>query len=667
MAQDMALRAVAGVEGTNVERRSFLKLGVGALVGESLTRNVAAALPGAAALVVNDANVKYFGVFRETAPQSTKPRGWIRELLTRQMNGLAKHHAVSGYPFDTCLWAGRIPSMSHGDAWWPYEQTGYLLDGMERLGLVMEDADLLGLSRANFQYVLASAAADGTLGPTHIGAINWPHAVFFRSMTAEFDATGKTAIAAAIARHYKGRPVNYGRGFRDCANVETMVRLYGVSGDPEMLALAKRTYANFDQTHTVTDLAHLSDDKPCGEHGVTFNETAKQPAILYLATGEQAMLDASLNAYRKVDRDDMLASGLHSAEEKLRGNDQGLYHETCNVSDYTWSVGYLLMATGDASWADHIEKTTFNAGLGSIGKDFKAHQYFSSPNQVVARHGIVSSYNVNRVAFRPGHDTECCSGNVHRFLPNYVMRQWMRTPQGGVVAALYGASVHKTTVRGVPVAIEQKTEYPFSSKVTLTVRCSRPVAFPLHVRIPGWAEQPEIKVNGRRWPGLCQPASFETIDRTFANGDTVEMTFPMRVRMRLWGAGAVSIERGPLVYSLKIDEAATPVFGEKTAPDFPAWDILPASPWNYGLQVKEFDIASQVQVVERTVEGFPWDVGNSPIELRLPARRISAWTLPEKTNPALPEKPVGDGEVETVTLVPYGATRIRLTVFPLLG
>jgi hypothetical protein len=173
-------------------------------------------------------------------------------------------------------------------------------------------------------------------------------------------------------------------------------------------------------------------------------------------------------------------------------------------------------------------------------------------------------------------------------------------------------------------------------------------------------------VNGRRWHGLCEPGSFETIERVFANGDTVQMSFPMPVRLRMWGSNAASIERGPLVYSLKIEETATPVFGEKTTPEFPAWDILPASPWNYGLQVNAFD-ASQVQVVERKVTGFPWDTSNSPVELRVPARRISAWTLPEKTNPALPEKPVGDGEVETITLVPYGATRIRLTVFPLLG
>jgi uncharacterized protein len=652
-----------------MQRRDFLMLGAAALAVDPLALTAEAMVPAAhvGAAVTAAASANYFGVFREAPPQSTKPRGWMREMLTRQVNGLAKHHAVSGFPYDTCLWAGDMPAPKHGERWWPYEQAGYLVDGLERLGLVMDDAALLRESRASIEFVLANAAADGSLGPTNIGPTNWPHAVFSRCLLAEYEATKNTAILAAMTRHYLARPADYGRGFRDCANVEAMVRLYGENGDAEMLAKAKRTYAMFDQKYATTDLAHLSDDKASGEHGVTFNETAKQPAILYLATGEQAMLDASLSAYRKIDRDDMLASGLHSAEEKLRGNDPALYHETCNISDYAWSVGYLLMATGDASCADHIEKTTFNAGLGSITKDFKAHQYFSSPNQVVSRHGLVSSSNVNRVAFRPGHDTECCSGNVHRFLPNYVLRQWMRTPEGGIVAALYGASVHKTTVHGVPVTIEQQTEYPFSGTVTLTVRCPRPVAFPLHVRIPGWTERAGISVNGRQWQGLCQPASFETIARTFADGDTVRMTFPMPVRLRFWGAGAASIERGPLVYSLKLDEAATPVFGEKTSPEFPAWDILPASPWNYGLQVKGFDIASQVQVVERKVEGFPWDAGNSPIELRVPARRISAWTLPEKTIPALPEKPVGDGEVETVTLIPYGSTRIRLTVFPLLA
>jgi DUF1680 family protein len=362
----------------------------------------------------------------------------------------------------------------------------------------------------------------------------------------------------------------------------------------------------------------------------------------------------------------MLASGLHSAEEGTKGNSPDLYHETCDISDYTWSVGYLMMATGDAHWADHIEKAVFNAGLGAITKDFKAHQYFSTPNQIVAAHGIETVFNDSRTAYRPGHDTECCSGNVHRFLPNYALRQWFVTPQGGIVAALYGSSKLRTKVEGVPVTVEQETEYPFSEKIQFTIRTPRPVTFPLHVRIPGWTLEPTLSVNGKPWSGLCTPGSFETIFRTFRNGDVIVLEFPMPLRAQYWTGNGISIERGPLVYGLKIQEDAKQVQGFKTTPDFPAWDIRPASAWNYGLVLKGYDLASQIKVNKRAIDGFPWDVGHSPIELTAPAMRIADWVLPEKTNPKLPENPQGSGPVEFVTLVPYGATRIRLTVFPLL-
>src|SRR5215218_1106119 len=80
-------------------------------------------------------SVTYYGVFTEAPPTSIQPQGWLKELLHRQAEGLAKHHAVSGYPYDTCLWAGKIPPTPNpkGKAWWPYEQAGYLVDGLERL------------------------------------------------------------------------------------------------------------------------------------------------------------------------------------------------------------------------------------------------------------------------------------------------------------------------------------------------------------------------------------------------------------------------------------------------------------------------------------------------------------------------------------------------------
>lgn len=608
----------------------------------------------------------YYGAFVEVSPGEVRPSGWIAEMLRRQAEGLAKHHAVSGYPYDSCLWAGVIPKGGTSDAWkpwWPYEQTGYLVDGMERLGLVTRDAAVLGEAESNLRFILAHPAADGSLGPTHIGPTNWPQAVVFRALIASCEARPDPAIPEALRKHYLARPADYGKG-RDACNVESILWTYAKTGDPRLLEIARRTYDNFNLARPPSGLAALAGDAKVVEHGVTFNETAKLPALLYEYTGDRSLLDASVNAYRKIDRDHMLPSGMHTAEEKLDGKDPWRYTETCDVSDYTWSVGHLLEATGDATWADHLEKAVFNAGLGAITKDFKSHQYFSAPNQVVAAPGICKRYFPDRLAYRPGHDVECCTGNVERFLPNFALRQWMRTPGGGIVAAMYGPSALATTVSGTDVSVEQRTRYPFDESVTFVVHAAKPVSFPFLLRIPGWANGATLSVNGGE-ASAARPGSFAKLERTFTDGDKVELRLPMEVAVSRDDAGYLSVARGPLAYSLRIDEKAVPLSGAKATAEFPAWDKRPASPWNYALALGP-DGAAAVKVVKKDEsETFPWDENAEPIHLEVPAQRIKNWGLArDGGNPGFPKTPELAQERQTVTLVPYGKTCLRLTVFP---
>ena len=116
-------------------------------------------------------------------------------------------------------------------------------------------------------------------------------------------------------------------------------------------------------------------------HGVTYCEEMKLPMLLYAYTGEQKYLDAAVRADEKLLRHHLLPDGVPSSNEHLDGNDPLTSHETCDITDYTWSLGYYLMTTGDAVYADAIEKAVFNAGPGAVTKDFKALQYFSSVNQ----------------------------------------------------------------------------------------------------------------------------------------------------------------------------------------------------------------------------------------------------------------------------------------------
>ena len=529
---------------------------------------------------------------------------------------------------------------------------------MERLALASGDPTIAAEANANVRYILDHPQADGSLGPSDIGPTNWPHAVVFRSLLAAYGAHPDPAIPRALQRHYLNRPTDFGVG-RDACNVEEMLWTYAHTNDDKLLAIAKRTYDNFNATHPPSGLPALESDDKVVEHGVTFNETAKIPALLYLYTGDKSLLDATTNAYKKIDRDHMLASGLHTAEEKLDGQNPWDYTETCDVSDYTWSVGYLLMASGDATWADHIEKAIFNAGLGCITKDFKAHQYFSAPNQVIAIDGICKRYNPNRQTYRPQHDVECCSGNVHRFLPNFALRQWMRTPDGGVVAALYGPSEFRSTIGDANVSIDEKTDYPFSDSIDFVVHVSKPIEFPLVLRVPGWTTDAQLTVNGKADASLTAPGTFTTLKRTFNDGDTISLHLPMSVTIHPWANNTMSIERGPLVYSLKIEEQNQAV--PTSRPDFPAWNKRPASAWNYALAGG----AADVKVVNKTTSGCPWDMSSLPIELRVPAKQITNWKLgPKDSDPGFEADPKLADKMETVTLVPYGSTCLRLTVFP---
>ena len=129
---------------------------------------------------VAPAEVKYYGVFTEASPASIQPQGWLAEMLHRQVEGLAKHHAVCGYPYDTCLWAGRIPDDPNpkSKAWWPYEQAGYLVDGLERLSLATNDPTISAEARKNMRYILDYPQSDGSLSGTATICKSRPFEIF---------------------------------------------------------------------------------------------------------------------------------------------------------------------------------------------------------------------------------------------------------------------------------------------------------------------------------------------------------------------------------------------------------------------------------------------------------------------------------------------------------
>jgi hypothetical protein len=274
-------------------------------------------------------------------------------------------------------------------------------------------------------------------------------------------------------------------------------------------------------------------------------------------------------------------------------------------------------------------------------------------------------------SYSPGEVYRCCQHNHGMGWPYYAEELWLATADAGLCASLYApCEVTAKVGDGTEVGIVEQTDYPFGDTIQLKVSTSKPVSFPLYLRVPRWCAKPEVAVNGSAVEVKAEPLSYIVVKRQWADGDTVTLRLPMQVAVRTWkkNKDSVSVDYGPLTYSLKIDEKWVR-YGSSEA--WPEWEVFPTSAWNYGLELDANDPGRsfQVEVRKGPLNKQPFTPQDVPVSLRVKARKIPAWKMDDlgavgllRRSPARSSEPV-----ETVTLIPMGAARLRIASFPTVG
>ena len=475
------------------------------------------------------------------------------------------------------------------------------------------------------------------------------------------------------AKHIDERPLKEWAIYRWQDEVLSILWLYNRTGDESLLALARKLHAQgkdweaqaaqFTFTGKVTGRAANLDT-----HGVNNAQALKAAAVWWSITGESADKQAIYEMFHNLDEHHGLPNGMFSADEHFAGRDPSQGTELCTVVEAMFSLETDLAITGDPAFGDRLEKIAYNALPGTITEDFWAHQYDQQPNQVMCslskRNWSSNGPDSNIFGLEPNFG--CCTANMHQGWPKLVSHLWMETPEGGLAVVAYAPSEVTTTLGKARVTIEEQTEYPFRDTIDLTITPSVPASFPLKLRIPSWANNASVLVNGAPQHDV-KSGTFVQIETTWHAGDRVQLRFPMELRTSRWYHDSIAINRGPLVFSLKIGQSRRQ---EKQTGPAKDYEVFPTTPWNYALLVNPDNPGAAFRVEMAQLTNQPFSFAHSPVMLLGHGRRIPEWELENDSAGPLPMSPmqckpqVCKQAVEVVELLPYGAAKLRITAFP---
>jgi len=609
-------------------------------------------------------------------PGSVKPEGWLKTQLRLQADGFHGHlQELSRFlKKDKNAWLSKD---GRGEQGW--EEVPYWLKGYLNCAYALNDEAMIKDAHFWVEGALNSQQADGWFGPGEgrkgaatdlVGRDDlWPNMIMLFIFQDYFEKTGDKRVIELMRKYFKyleGLPENkflvgYWPPMRAGDQLYSILWLYNRTGEEWLLDLAHKTHRK----------AARWDTGLINRHNVNIAQAFREPATYWVLSGKPEYKAATQKVWSDVRKTwGQVPGGMFGADEDARDRYTGPRQmiETCGIVEEMLSDELLISITGDPVWAERCEDVAFNSLPAAFTSDMKCLRYLTAPNMPQSDHtnkapGIENGGDM--LGMNP-HIHRCCQHNGGHGWPYFNHHLWYATGGEGLAAYMYApCTVKAKMAEGVEVTIRETTTYPFSDTIEFHVEPTKTVKFPLYLRIPHWCDGAAISVNGTRSDVKLAAGKVVCLDREWKKGDVVMLRLPMAIQVRTWpGNNTVSVDRGPLTYSLEIKEKYVRYAGTD---QWPAFDIFAETAWNYGLDVDPANPAGSFRIEPNPVP-VPVDgsfTQHSP-RIKAKARRIPAWTLDRRglVNEVAPGPVKSKEPVEEVTLIPMGAARLRITAFP---
>lgn len=354
---------------------------------------------------------------------------------------------------------------------------------------------------------------------------------------------------------------NYGTryGYSATIALEPVVELYKVTSDKRYLDFAQLIVKQVEEKEGLRLIASMLNDRDVETvadgkaYQIIWNLTGL--AKLYEITGTADYLKAIEKAWQNI-RDFHLTitggpwGGIGKHKECF--NTKGFWDpygfiETCSTMSWIQLNKQLLHLTGQAKYAQEIERSAYNALLGaqfSNGIDWSYHTFTNGKKHVA-------------------HFNDCCPSSGVMALEELTPMVYTKRGEGVALNLFTQSEASILLDNKNSVHITQSTAYPFDGHIKLRVSSAQKENFPLYIRIPEWANGAEIKLNGKPVNGIVTPGAYYTLTNSWSKSDEVEINFPIRLKLMeqsefaivpqgtadIYRVKWVAVTRGPLVYA----------------------------------------------------------------------------------------------------------------------